>query len=87
MQPKYLLHGVLELWIAGFGWVFTQRLVSCLLGFQKSFAISNSLRVFEKANHSLCQAQSARGFLGNFQEVLCQPPTKQRSNQMFQCAN
>jgi hypothetical protein len=45
------------------------------------------LRVFEKANHSLCQAQSARGFLGNFQEVLCQPPTKQRSNQMFQCAS
>jgi hypothetical protein len=60
MQPKYLLHGVLELWIAGFGWVFTQRLVSCLLGFQKSFAISNSLRVFEKANHSLCQAQKCQ---------------------------
>ena len=76
MQPKYLLQGALEFWTADFGLVLTQRPDSCLLRWQKSFAISNSLRVFEEANHSLCQTQSAWGFLGNFQEVLCQPPNK-----------
>jgi hypothetical protein len=60
MQAKYLLQGALELWTADFGLVLTQRPDSCLLRWQKSFAISNSLRVFEKANHSLCQAHKCQ---------------------------
>jgi hypothetical protein len=84
MQPKYLFHGALELWIAGFGWVFTQRLVSCLLGFQNSFAISNSLRVFEKPTTASVKPKVPEAFLATFKKYFA---SLQRNNVQIKCFN